>query len=81
MFNLYELHARELRKELSEADFGKDINSVFQEKHNTSMTALSDEFNEFRNDTRMGQDKGALLRWDKKIKDDLKLLENWHAHY
>jgi hypothetical protein len=77
MFNLYEKHARELRKELTEKNSGKDINSFFQEKYNVSMTALSDEFNEFRNDTRIGQDKGALLRWDKQVQADLKLLENY----
>jgi hypothetical protein len=77
MFNLYEKHARKLRKELSENKPGKDINSFFQEKYNASMTALSDEFNEFRNDTRMGQDKGALIRWDKQAQADLKLLENY----
>jgi hypothetical protein len=77
MFNLYEKHARKLRKELSENKPGKDINSFFQEKYNASMTALSDEFNEFRNDTRMGQDKGVLIRWDKQVQADLKLLENY----
>jgi|WetSurMetagenome_2_1015567.scaffolds.fasta_scaffold00609_13 hypothetical protein len=77
MFNIYEKHARMLRKTLSETKFGKDVNSVFMIKYNDSMTALSDEFNEFRNDTRMGQDKGALLRWDKQVQADLKLLEKY----
>jgi len=77
MFNLYEKHARELRKELSENNPGKDVNSFFQEKYNVSMTALSDEFNEFRNDTRMGQDKGALLRWEKKVNEDLLGLDSY----
>lgn len=77
MFDLYELHARELKKDLSEAKFGQDPNPIFQEKYNNSMTALTNEFNEFRKETKLGQDKNALLIWDRKTQDKLKLLENY----
>jgi hypothetical protein len=77
MFNLYELNARKLRKDLSETKFGADPNPLFQEKYNNSMTALTNEFNEFRKETKMGQDNDALVNWDKKVRDNLKLLENF----
>jgi hypothetical protein len=77
MFNLYELHARELRKELSETKLRADPNAVFQEKYNASMTALTNEFNEFRKDTKMGLDNDALITWDKKVHDNLKILDNY----
>ena len=75
MFNLYEEYAGKLRLELTSADPGKDFNSAFQAKYNSIMNSLSDEFTEFSNDTRMGQDKGALVRWNKKVNDELKMLE------
>ncbi len=67
MFDLYELHARQLRKELSETKFGIDPNPLFQEKYNNTMQALTDEFNEFRKQTKMGTDKAALDYWNNKI--------------
>ena len=76
MFNLYEKYAIKLRKELPSADAGEDINSAFQAKYNAIMNSLSDEFTEFSNDTRMGQDKGALIRWNKQVNEELKLTES-----
>lgn len=75
MFNLYEEYARKLRLELPSADSGNDIKSAFQAKYNAIMTSLSDEFTEFSNDTRMGQDKGAIIRWNKQVNEELKMME------
>jgi hypothetical protein len=77
MFDLYELHARELKKELSETDFGNDLNGVFQQKYNSSMTSLTNEFNEFRKETRLGQDSNTLAVWNKKTQEKLTLLCNY----
>ncbi|MBP1674667.1 MAG: hypothetical protein H6Q24_805 [Bacteroidetes bacterium] len=77
MFDLYELHARELKKELSEINLGNDPNSIFQEEYNHSMTALSNEFNEFRKDTKLGQDSNVLTDWNRKTQEKLKLLDNY----
>jgi hypothetical protein len=77
MFDLYELHARELRKELSETNLGNDPNAIFQEKYNNSMTALLNEYNEFRKDTKMGQDSNSVTVWYKKTQEKLKLLDNY----
>jgi hypothetical protein len=77
MFDLYELHARELKKELYETNTGNDPNAIFQEKYNNSMTALLNEFNEFRKATRLGQDSNALTDWHKKTQEKLKLLDNY----
>jgi len=75
MFDLYELHARKLRKELSETKFGKDPNPVFQEKYNNSMTALTNEYNEFRKDTKLGKDSNAVRDWYDKTRGNLRLLD------
>jgi len=75
IFNLYEVHARHLRKELSVTKFGADPNPVFQEKYNTSMALLMEEFNQFRKDTKMGVDKNALIAWETKVDGELKSLE------
>ncbi|MBN2215472.1 MAG: hypothetical protein JW723_14660 [Bacteroidales bacterium] len=75
MFDLYEVHARKLRKELSETRFGIDPNPLFQSKYNNAMNALTNEFNEFRKQTKMGTDKMALYGWKSRIAkepDDLK---------
>ena len=77
MFDLYELYARELKKELSETDFGNDPNGVFQQKYNSSMTSLTNEFNEFRKETKLGQDSNALTVWYKKTQEKLTLLDNY----
>jgi len=54
-----------------------DPNAIFQEKYNHSMTALTNEFNEFRKDTKLGQDSNALTDWYKKTQEKLKLLDNF----
>jgi len=77
MFDLYELHARELKKELSETNLGNDPNAIFQEKYNHSMTALTNEFNEFRKETKLGQDSNALTEWYKKTQEKLINLDNY----
>lgn len=77
MFDLYELHARALKKELSEIDPGTDPEAVFQEKYNNSMTALTNEFNEFRKETRLGQEAEAVAEWYRKTREKLRLLENY----
>ena len=77
MFDLYELHARELKKDLSETDLGNDPNGVFQQKYNSSMTSLSNEFNEFRKETKLGQDSNALTVWYKRTQEKLILLYNY----
>jgi hypothetical protein len=66
-----------LKKELSETDFGNDPNGVFQQKYNSSMTSLTNEFNEFRKETKLGQDSNALAVWYKKTQEKLTLLDNY----
>lgn len=75
MFDLYELHARKLRKELSETKFGRDPNAVFQEKYNNSMTALTNEYNEFRKETKLGGDESAVRDWFDRTREKLTLLD------
>ncbi len=76
-FDIYEVHARKLRKDLSEADFGSDPNQQFQQKYNASMTELTQEFNSFRKETKMGSVMGELKKWRIKIDEELKQLESY----
>ena len=77
MFNIYEVHARSLRRDLSTTKFGADPNPVFQEKYNQSMTNLMNEFNQFRKETKMGLDVNSLDSWKIKVDKALKNLENY----
>ena len=77
MFDLYELHARQLRKELSETKFPLNPDPLFQQKYNNAMTELNNEFYEFRKDTKMGTDINALKLWKIKISDGLLSLKNF----
>lgn len=77
MFNIYEVHARSLRRDLSTTKFGSDPTPVFQEKYNQSMTNLSNEFNQFRRETKLGRDEDSLTRWKVKVDEELKLLDEY----
>ena len=77
MFDLYEVHARGLRKELEETRFGLDPNPLFQEKYNDAMNSLMNEFNEFRKQTKMGTDKMALYSWKSRIAKELDDLKDY----
>jgi len=77
MFNIYEVHARNLRKDLATSKFKADPNPEFQEKYNTSMTNLINEFNQFRRETKMGLDTAALATWKTKVKEELTTLEEY----
>lgn len=76
-FDIYEVHARMLRKEFSIIDFGSNPNSVFQEKYNASITKLMDEFNLFRKETKLGSDLKELKRWKLNVETKLKDLDNY----
>lgn len=73
MFNLYELHARLLRKKLSNTVFDEDPNPIFQKLYSESMSELMDHFNNFKRVTKMGIDIKTLKLESEKIK--LQLLE------
>jgi hypothetical protein len=77
MFNIYEVHARKLRKDLSETKFGLDPNSIFQEKYHHSMSELMNDFNAFRRETKMGQEEEAVSRWKVKVEEELESLKQY----
>jgi len=77
MFDIYEVHARSLRRDLSTSKFGADPNPQFQEKYNDSMTNLINEFNQFRKETKLGADTKALMTWKEKVNEELKALDNY----
>jgi hypothetical protein len=77
MFNIYEVHARNLRKDLATSKFSGDPTQAFQAKYNLSMTNLTNEFNEFRRQTKLGSDSVALDQWKVKVDEELKALEDY----
>jgi hypothetical protein len=77
IFNIYEVHARNLRKDLATSKFKADPNPEFQEKYNTSMTNLVNEFNQFRRETKMGLDTEALATWNTKVEGELRTLDEY----
>jgi len=77
MFNIYEVHARSLRKDLATSKFGYDPTPQFQEKYNNSMTNLSNEFNQFRRETKMGTDVDSLMDWKTKVEEELRQLDEY----
>lgn len=77
LFNIYEVHARSLRKDLATSKLGYDPTQKFQEKYNNSMTGLADEFNQFRRETKLGTDSDALASWKIKVEEELKMLEEY----
>jgi hypothetical protein len=77
IFNIYELHARELRKELSATKFGTDPTKIFQDKYNASMTDLMNHYNQFRKETKMGSDTNILKLWSGEVQSSLDSLNNY----
>lgn len=77
LFNIYELHARKLRKEFNETKFGLDPDKIFQQKYNAAMDALTEKSREFRNETSEGADAEALKKWDARVKKELKELDQF----
>lgn len=75
LYNLYELNARRLRKELSETKFGINPDQVFQEKYNASNAKLIDETDSYKEETEAGTNEDAVKKWDEKVKTELKELE------
>ncbi len=67
-FDLYELHARKFKKWFADEPVGGDPKAAFQERYNATMSALADEFNTFRQETRMGQDAAQLTSWSARVR-------------
>jgi len=77
MFNIYEIHARYLRKDLAESKFGLDPSPLFQEKYNASMSSLMNQFNQYRRETKMGSDQKKVEEWKLKIDEELNSLSEY----
>lgn len=77
LFNIYETHARKLRKELSETKFGLNPEAEFRQKYNSVVENITDESNEYRDETNEGADTVMVKKWNDKMKEGLKLLEKF----
>lgn len=71
MFDLYELHARKLKKSFTDTPAEGDPTAAFQARYNAMMTDLSNAFNTYRKETRMGQDPAQVAVWSKRVKEEL----------
>ncbi len=77
MFDIHEVHARKLRKEFSQVDFGANPNEQFQQKYNASMTNLITEINAYRKGAKVGSVMVELKKWHIKIDEELRRLESY----
>ena len=78
LFNIYEVHARQLRKEFSETKFGIDPEKTFRAKYNEADASLTEDERNFRDETNEGAEAEELKKWDDKVKKELKDLEQFH---
>lgn len=74
MFDIYELHARRLRKEFSETKFGMDPDKIFYQKYRAAIAELDDHVKQYKNETESGADADALHEWEEEITKSLKEL-------
>lgn len=79
-FDLHEVYSRKLRKEYSQTKFGLDPNTVFQQKYNTALTALSDRNKLLMKETKMGQDSAMVDKWAATIETELKELDAFRVN-
>lgn len=71
MFDLYELHARMLQKDLTEHTPASGIDAFMQERYNAALGATMDEFNQFRRESKMGHDRAAVTQWSQRVRRDI----------
>lgn len=77
LFDIYEVQARRLRKEFSEARLGLDPEAEFRRRYNLASEALRQETIDYRDETNEGADTDAVKKWQDKQKAALKELEKF----
>jgi len=75
LFDLYEVGSRKLRKDFKETKFGLNPNKLFQEKYNSSITALNDRTKQYMSEISMGTNLEVIEKWDLQIQSELKELD------
>lgn len=75
MFDIYEVHARIMRKEYADSRSAKDPDAAFQAKYSVSGNDRSTELNQFKMRTKSGLDSTAVATWRVKVDEELKALE------
>ena len=76
-FNVFEVYARQLRRDLQQITTGASTQYLFQRKYAAALPLLTHTCNELKRDTRMGSDRGKLSEWNQKINKELKELEQY----
>lgn len=77
MFDLYEVHARRLRKDLSTIGEVNDVGTIFQTKYGESLAAINADRELFKSETKLGSDAKQLKKWKAKIAKELIDLEEF----
>lgn len=75
MFNIYELHARKMRKAFADSRSAENPDAEFQTRYSNSGIERGTELNQFKKETKMGLDSTAIESWRLKIDEELKALE------
>lgn len=70
-FDIYELHARLLRKKCAAFPRNTDPAQILQPTYNQAMSGLLEEYNMFRKETKMGRDAEAVLAWSDAVREKL----------
>jgi hypothetical protein len=80
LFDLYELHARKLRKKLAETNFGiEDPTGVFDSIYQAHTADLSKAVTQYRTESGMGTKNKKIKEWSEKIANELKELNEYKA--
>lgn len=76
-FNLYEVCARQLRKEFSKTKFGMNPTIIFQQKYNSMLTELSNRSKLHMKETKLGTDSIGIEKWHSLMITELIELEQF----
>jgi len=77
IFNIYEVHARKLRKEFQSTKFGLNPTTVFNEKYQKNQDLMIDMFNKYRVETELGVNISKLNLWNEKLVKELDSLDKY----
>jgi hypothetical protein len=81
LFDIYELHTRMLRKEFAESEFTYKLDEEFHSLFEKNNSALMDEIQKFRRESKLGMEENVVKDWSIKINGRLKELIKYRVIY
>lgn len=77
-FDIYEIYTRKLKERFTLTDFGsEDYKEKFQKISEENNKALKQRIDQYQKQTNFGDDFDAVIKWNKNIKAELKLLDTF----